>query len=150
MVIHDADPAKAAALGNALALLRFLGAAEDQAIAKILLHPWNPSGAPSRAAEEYEKRVLEFLHGETFYPDDVDLFDVLERRDLRTYRSLNPCCRTEIGFMESLLKWVDDCWPETQSQRVDLTEKLRNSLADEARYQRKLRKARAPVDAPPR
>ena len=33
VVIHEPNPAKAAALGNALTLLRFLGAREDQAIA---------------------------------------------------------------------------------------------------------------------
>ena len=135
VVIHEPDPAKAAALGNALVLLRFLAAHEDQAVAKFALYPWNPSrGSPRLAAEDYEKRVIEFLHGQVFYSDDVDLFDVLERNDLKAHRSLAPCCKTQIGFIESLLEWIDECWPETPSERAALHESLRRSLADEARY----------------
>src|SRR5690606_22810371 len=68
IVIHSDDPAKAAALANALTLLRFLAAGEDQAIAKIMIWPWSAfRGGPRLAALEYEKRVIEFLHGEIFY-----------------------------------------------------------------------------------
>jgi len=66
-VLHAENPARAAAMGNALTLLRFLAASEDQAVAKILIHPWNPfKGSPAEAAAEYEKRVIDFLHGEIF------------------------------------------------------------------------------------
>jgi len=142
VVIHEHDPIKAAAMGNALTLLRFLGASEDQAIAKILLHPWNPlKGNPRLAAEDYEKRAIAFLHGESFYPEGIDAFDVLARRDLRSNRALPPCCETQIGFMRSLLEWVDECWPETPDERAELTVKLRNSLDDEAKYRRRIRRA---------
>jgi hypothetical protein len=125
-------------MGNALTLLRFLSASEDQAIAKILLLPWNPlRGSPQLAAEDYERRVIDFLHGETFYPEDVSLFDVLERNDLKNYRDLMPCCLTQIGFIAPLLEWVDECWPKNDDERRDLFAKLRNSLADEARFLRK-------------
>lgn len=135
VVIHSDEPAKAAALGNALALLRFLSASEDQAIAKILLCPWSfLRGSPDLAAAEQERRLIEFLHGELFYPEDVTLFDVLERRDLRMHRELGHCCLTQIGFIAPLLEWIDDCWPKTDEEREDLLAKLRSSLADEARY----------------
>ncbi len=143
VVIHSDSPARAAALGNALALLRFLSASEDQAIARILLHPWNPlRGSPRLAAEDYERRVIDFLHGEIFYPDDVTLFDVLERNDLKAHRELGPCCLTQIGFIAPLLEWIDECWPKTESDRADLTAKIRNSLADEARYRPPSRESR--------
>ena len=149
VVIHEEDPAKAAALGNALALLRFLGAREDQAIARILIHPWAPLrwAHPRLAAQEHEKRVIEFLHGETFYPEDVDLFDVLERNDLKAHRDLNACCLTQIGFIAPLLEWADECWPRTAAERRDLEAKLRNSLLDEVRT---LRKKGAPAKGPKR
>jgi hypothetical protein len=135
VVIHAEDPAKAAAMGNALTLLRFLAAAEDQAVARILIHPWNfLRGSPATAAAEYERRVLEFLHGEVFYPADVTLFDVLDRADLKAHRDLGPCCLTQIGFIAPLLEWIDECRPETDAERVELFGKLRNSLADEAKY----------------
>jgi hypothetical protein len=138
VVVHSDDPAKAAAMGNALTLLRFLSASEDQAIAKIFLYPWNPfRGSPDLAAADYEKRVLDFLHGEIFYPEDVSIFDILERNDLRAHRELGPCCLTQIGFILPLLEWIDDCWPETPDERQELQEKLRNSLADEALFLRK-------------
>ncbi|MBI4605638.1 MAG: hypothetical protein HY721_27040 [Planctomycetes bacterium] len=137
VVIHADDAAKAAAMGNAVTLLRFLSASEDQAIAKILIHPWSPfRGSPKLAAAEYERRVLDFLHGEIFYPEDVSMFDVLERQDLRAHRELGACCETQIGFVRPLLEWVDECWPQTEAERADLLAKLRNSLADEARYLR--------------
>lgn len=135
VVIHTDHPAQAAALGNALTILRFLNASEDQAIAKILLHPWNYlRGSPRLAAEDYEKRVIDFLNGEVFYPDDVTLFDVLERNDLKPHRDLGPCCLTQIGFIAPLLEWIDECWPRTDEERKDLFVKLRNSLADEAKF----------------
>lgn len=136
VVIHEPDPIKAAALGNALTLLRFLAGSDDQAIAKMMLCPWDPRrGSPRIAAQEYEKRVFAFLNeSDLFYPDDIDLFDVLERRDLRAHRSLAPCCQVQIGFILPLLEWIDDCWPKTQDERADLTLKLRNSLGDEARF----------------
>lgn len=137
VVIHEAEPARAAALGNALTLLRFLGAREDQVVAKIQLHPWLPVGAADpRGTRNYEQRVTEFLHGEIYYRDEVSLFDVLERRDLRAHRRLPPCCQEQIGFVTPLLEWIDDCWPATEQGRRDLAEQLRNSLADEARYRR--------------
>ena len=142
VVIHDADPSRAAALGNALALLRFLGAGEDQAIAKILLWPWDPRrGGPRRASREYEKTVLAFLKGEIFYPDDVTLFDVLERRDLRSHRGLAPCCETQIGFIRPLLEWIDESWPATPEEGAELQKKLGRSLADEAVYVAKSQRA---------
>jgi hypothetical protein len=145
VVIHCDDPRKAAAMGNALALLRFLSASPDQAIAKILLQPWNPlRGGPQAAAEEYEKRVIDFLHGEIFYPEEVTIFDVLERADLKPHRDLGPCCLTQIGFIAPLLEWIDECWPQSDAERLGLEEKLRNSLADEARFLRKRRPARPP------
>lgn len=135
LVVHCDDPVKAAAMVNALVLLRFLGAAEDQAVAKIMIHPWNVlRGGPSRAALDYERRVLELLHGQIFYGEDVTLFDVLDRPDLRRFRSLPPCCAEQIGFVRSILEWIDDCWPRSDAERDELTRKLRNSLADEARY----------------
>ncbi len=147
VVIHAVDPAHAAAMGNALTLLRFLGASEDQAIAKMMIHPWNAlNGHPIMAATEYEKRVLEFLHGDVFYPEGISLFHVLARRDLRAHRKLAPCCSAQIGFITPLLEWIDECWPETDAERDDLEGKLRNSLGDEARYltaqARKARRAR--------
>jgi hypothetical protein len=138
VVVHSDDPAKAAAMGNALTLLRFLSASEDQAIAKILLYAWNPfRGSPDLAAADYEKRVIDFLHGEIFYPEDISIFDVLERNDLKAHRDLGPCCLTQIGFILPLLEWIDECWPETPTERKELQDKLRNSLADEARFLRK-------------
>ena len=138
VIIHAEDPTRAAALGNALALLRFLSASEDQAIAKILLYPWNPyRGSPALAAEDYEKRVIDFLHGEIFYPEEVGLFDVLERNDLKGHRELEACCLTQVGFVAPLLEWIDECWPQSDEERADLFKKLRNSLRDEARFLRK-------------
>ena len=135
MVLHAENPAQAAAMGNALTLLRFLAASEDQAVAKILIHPWSPfRGSPAEAAAEYEKRVIDFLHGEIFYPEDVSVFDVLERRDLKEHRELGNCCLTQIGFIAPLLEWIDECWPTTEAERADLFSKLRNSLADETKY----------------
>jgi hypothetical protein len=140
VVVHADDAAKAAAMGNALTLLRFLSASEDQAIAKMLIHPWNPlRGSPQLAAADYEKRVLDFLHGEIFYPEDVSMFDILERQDLKAHRELGPCCQLQIGFIGPLLEWIDECWPRTDAERADLTLKLRNSLADEARFLRQRR-----------
>ena len=144
IVIHEPDPLRAAALGNALTLLRFLGADEDQAIAKILLFRWDPNrGGPQQVAREYENRVFDFLNGEIFYPEDVKLFDVLERSDLREYRSFAPCCESQIGFVRPLLEWIDECWPETDDERAALESKLRNSLADEAQYCRSVRRQAA-------
>ncbi len=141
VVIHADNRSRAAAMGNALTLLRFLSASEDQAIAKILLHPWNPMrGSPRLAAEDYENRVLDFLHGKIFYDDDVTMFDVLERHDLRPHRELGACCLTQIGFIAPLLEWIDECWPSTDADRRDLFAKVRNSLADEARFLRKREK----------
>ena len=138
LVIHADDARLAGILGNAFVLLRFLAAAEDQAIAKILLHPWNPlRGSPRLAAEDYEKRVIDFLHGEIFYPEDVDLFDILERNDLKPHRDLPPCCLTQIGFIGPLLEWIDECWPKTPAERSELRSKIRNSLLDEARFARR-------------
>lgn len=138
VVIHAVDPVRAAAMGNALAILRFLGAAEDQAIAKILLHPWNPlRGSPALSAAEYEKRVMDFLHGDLFYPPDVTLFDILERRDLKSHRTLETCCLHQIGFITSILAWIDECWPESDEERRALQSQLRNSLADEVTYWKK-------------
>ena len=135
VVIHETDPHKAAAMGNALTLLRFLGAHEDQAIARIMLYPWDPRrGSPRLAAQDYEKRVIEFLTGELFYPEDVSVFDVLSRNDLKAYRSLASCCRTQIGFIESLLQWIDECWPKNEKEAKELQSSLRNSLADEVKY----------------
>lgn len=140
VVIHTENPSQAAALGNALTLLRFLSASGDQAIAKILVHPWNPfRGSPRLAAEEYERRVIDFLHGEIFYPEDISIFDILGRRDLKSHRELGACCLTQIGFIGPLLEWVDECWPSGPDEERDLVEKLRNSLADEARYLKKKR-----------
>ncbi len=145
VVIHEPNPATAAALGNALVLLRFLAARADQAIAKIALYPWNPRrGSPRLAGEDYEKRVIEFLHGQIYYPDGVDLFDVLQRNDLKAHRVLAPCCRTQIGFIGPLLEWIDECWPDTPAERADLRERLRNSLADEARYWTRRRRRERP------
>lgn len=133
VVIHEPNPAKAAALANALVLLRFLDADEDQAIAKILLQPWTPlRGGPRITAQEFEKRALEFLHGELFYPEEVTLFDILERRDLKSHRALAPCCDTQTGFIRSILEWADECWPETEKAGRELASQLRRSLVDEA------------------
>lgn len=138
LVIHAVDPARAAALGNAFTLLRFLSARPDQAVAKILLEPWDPLRIPpERAAKEYERRVIDFLHGEVLYPDEVTLYDVLARKDLRSHRSLAPCCQTQMGFITSILAWIDECWPKTDQERAELTEQIRRSLADEVRYWRK-------------
>jgi hypothetical protein len=136
VVIHEPDPAKAAAMGNALTLLRFLAAAEDQAIARMLLVRWDPrQGSPAGAAREYERSLFDFLNsGEIFYPEDVDIFDILGRQDLRSHRALHPCCEAQIGFIRPLLEWVDECWPQTEEARRDLEAGLRNSLADEAKY----------------
>ena len=136
IVIHEPDPVKAAALGNALTLLRFLAASADQAIAKMMIVPWDPRrGSPRLAAQEYEKRVFAFLNDtDLFYPDEVDLFDVLERQDLRSHRSLPTCCEVQIGFVRPLLEWIDECWPNTPKERRSLAKKLRNSLGDEARF----------------
>ena len=138
VVIHEPDAVKAAALGNALTLLRFLAASEDQAIARMMLVRWDPRrGSPQLAAAEYEKRLFSFLNeSDLFYPDDVDVFDVLERQDLRSQRTLHPCCQTQIGFIPPLLEWIDDCWPTSVKERRALESKLRNSLADEAKYVR--------------
>jgi len=137
VVIHADNPARAAAMANALTLLRFLSAGEDQAIARILIHPWNPlRGSPRLAAAEYERRVIEFLHGEIFYGEDVTVFDVLGRHDLKSHRELGACCKTQISFVEPLLEWVDECWPSSEAEARELTAKLRSSLADEARYLR--------------
>jgi hypothetical protein len=138
VVIHSDDPGKAAAMGNALTLLRFLGASEDQAIAKLLIHPWNPlRGSPQAAAADYERRIIDFLHGEIFYPEDVSVFDILSRSDLKAHRTLGPCCLSQIGFVLPLLEWIDECWPQTDAERADLISKLKRSLADEASYLRK-------------
>ena len=141
VVVHAEDPSKAAAMANALALLRFLSASEDQAIAKVMVHRWPVGRAdPTLAAREYEDRVLAFLSGEVFYPEDVTLFDVLERHDLKSHRELGPCCETQIGFVRPLLEWIDECWPGTDAERADLLAGLRSSLADEAQYLRRRRK----------
>ncbi len=136
VVIHAPDPASAAAMANALTLLRFLAASEDQAIARMMLVRWDPRrGTPQLAASEYEQRVFAFLNEtDLFYPDDVDLFDVLARQDLRSQRALRPCCDAQIGFILPLLEWIDECQPTTPVERRDLACKLRNSLADEANY----------------
>jgi hypothetical protein len=139
VIIHAVNPARAAAMANALTLLRFLAREEDQAVAKIMLNPWDPSQRPdnSTAALEYEKRCIEFLNGDIFYPENVSLFDVLGRIDLKSQRSIEPCCKTQIGFIESLLKWADECWPQSQAEAVELETKMRDSLADEAAYHRR-------------
>src|SRR4029453_3227937 len=129
VVIHADDPSKAAAMANALALLRFLSASEDQAIAKVMIHRWRVGHPdPSLAAREYEDRVLAFLSGEVFYPEDVTLFDVLERPDLKSPRELGPFCETQIRFVRPLLEWIDECWPRTDAERADLISKVRSSL----------------------
>jgi hypothetical protein len=141
IVLHTDEPLKAAAMANALVLMRFLGATEDQAIAKILIHRWSPfQGSPRLAAEEYERRVIDFLHGEIFYPEGVNLFDILERNDLKAYRDFPPCCLLEIGFIGPLLEWIDECWPKSEAEAADLLGKVRNSLRDEARFLKKKRK----------
>ena len=93
----------------------------------------------STAALEYEKRCVEFLNGDLFYPENVGLFDVLGRMDLKSQRHLEPCCKTQIGFIESLLKWADECWPQTPAEADELEAKMRGSLADEAAYHRRQR-----------
>jgi hypothetical protein len=125
-------------MANALTLLRFLARAEDQAVAKIMLTSWDPLCKGSQAAaEDYENRCLDFLKGEIYYPEEVGLFEVLDRMDLRSYRQLEPCCKTQIGFIESLLSWADECWPQTQREAQELENKMRESLADEASYLRR-------------
>jgi len=52
----------------------------------------------------------------------------------KEHRELGACCLTQIGFIAPLLDWVDECWPSTEAERADLFSKLRNSLADEAKY----------------
>ena len=142
VVIHATAPQYAAAMGNALTLLRFLGAAEDQAIAKMVICPWTARlGDSLLAARDYESRVLEFLHCDIFYPEDVTLFDVLSRQDLKAHRALAPCCETQIGFISPLLDWIDECWPQSPEQAQELEAKLRNSLGDEAFYLRKARRS---------
>lgn len=137
VVIHADHPAKAAAMANALALMRFLTAEEDQAIAKIMVFPWDVHGlGPGRAAAIYEEHVRSFLAGSVLYPEDVNLFDVLARNDLRGHREFAACCTIQIGFIRSLLDWIDEAWPETTAERADLETKLRNSLIDEARFLR--------------
>jgi hypothetical protein len=137
VVVHSPHPARAAAMANALAILRFLTAAEDQAIARIMIHRWDVrSLGPERAAAEYEERVLEFLEGPVFYPEDVSLFDVLDRNDLRGHREQGACCACQIGFVPPLLEWIDECRPESDEERRELFRRLRNSLADEARFLR--------------
>lgn len=145
VVIHDPNPVRSAALANALTLLRFLGADEDQAIAKILLVRWDPRcGNPLLAAREYEKRIFDFLNGEIFYPEDVNVFDILERSDLAEHRALSACCESQIGFIRPLLEWIDECRPESEAERDELEAKLRNSLADEAKYCRAQARAASP------
>lgn len=135
VVLHGDHPAKAAAMANALTLIRFLTADEDQAIAKIMVWPWDVNRlGPGRAAAAYESRVREFLAGSVLYPEDVTLFDVLGRADLRSFREFAACCFSQIGFVRSLLDWVDDGWPESRDEEIALEEKLRNSLIDEARF----------------
>jgi hypothetical protein len=142
VVVHAEDPTRAAALVNALVILRFLGAREDQAIAKVLLHPWSPfRGSPRLAALDYEKRVLDFLHGEIFYPEDVSLFDILDRNDLRSHREMEACCLSQIGFILPILDWIDECPPKSEAEKADLFGKLRKSIEDEARTYRR-RKSR--------
>jgi len=137
IVIHADHPAKAAAMANALAMIRFLTADEDQAIAKIAILPWEVRRlGPERAAAAYEERVREFLGGSIFYPDDVTLFDVLGRADLRSHRELAACCTTQIGFVRSLLDWIDEEWPATREAELALEARLRRSLVDEARFLR--------------
>ena len=149
VVIHEPHPVKAAALANALALMRFLDAGEDQAIAKLLILPWKPLRlGPRVTAQDFEKQVIDFLHGETFYPEDVTLFDILERRDLKSHRALGPCCETQIGFIRSILEWIDECWPQSEREGRELSQQLRNSLADEARVWRTERLLRAAQKLP--
>ena len=52
---------------------------------------------------------------------------------------------TQIGFIGPLLEWVDECWPASDAERLDLERKLRSSLTDEAVYLRR----KAPPAAPP-
>ena len=141
VVIHAIDPAHAAAMANGLTLLRFLTREEDQAVAKIMLSPWNPLQGPDNAtaAQRYEKRCIDFLNGDIFYPETVSLFDVLGRIDLKCHRTLAPCCKAQLGFIESLLKWADECWPQTPAEARGLEKKMRASLADEAAYHRRQR-----------
>ena len=140
LVIHEPHPVKAAAMANGLLLLRFLGARPDQAIAKIALYPWTSRrGSTQLAVADYEERVLQVLQGEIFYPEGVDLFDVLERADLKAYRELALCCQSQIGFVLPLLEWIDECWPQTAKERAGLQESLRKSLADEVQYAAKSR-----------
>lgn len=138
VVIHAVHPARAAAMANALTLLRFLARAEDQAVAKIMLTAWDPLQKGSQAAaEEYENRCLDFLKGDIYYPEEVGLFEVLDRRDLKSHRQLEPCCKTQIGFIESLLNWADECWPRSRQEALELEGKMRESLADETAYLRR-------------
>jgi len=135
VVVHAPDPAKAAALANGLALLRFLTADEDQAIAKIMIHRYDVRRlGPVRAAAEYERRVLEFLQGEVLYPEDVTLFDVLDRNDLRVHREQTACCASQVPFVRPLLEWIDEYRPQTDDEREELAGRLRRSIADEARF----------------
>ena len=110
---------------------------------KILLFRWELRGNPQRIAREYEQRIFDFLNGEVYYPDDVDVFDVLGRQDLKSHRALGPCCQSQIGFIRPLLEWIDDCWPQTDEDRRELREKLTNSLCDEVKYCRKEARARS-------
>lgn len=138
VVIHAVHPPRAAAMANALTLLRFLARAEDQAVAKIMLTSWDPLRTDNQAAAaEYENRCLEFLQGDRYYAEDIGLFEVLDRMDLKSHRQLEPCCKTQIGFIESLLKWADECWPQTRREALDLERKMRDSLADETAYLRR-------------
>lgn len=132
IVIHAVHPARAAAMANALTLLRFLARAEDQAVAKIMLTSWDPlrSGRQA-AAQEYENRCIEFLKGEIYYPEDISMFEILDRMDLKSHRQLGPCCKTQIGHIESLLNWADECRPRSRGEARALEEKMRASLAEE-------------------
>ena len=79
----------------------------------------------------------DFLKGEIYYPEEVGLFEVLDRMDLKSYRQLEPCCKTQIGFIESLLNWADECWPHSRREALELEEKMRESLADETAFLRR-------------
>ena len=136
VVLHDPDPARAAAMANALTLIRFLTAGDDQAVARIHVFAWDVRRlGPWRSAAAWEKSVRDFLNGSVLYPEDVDLFDVLARTDLRRHREFAACCTTQIGFVQSLLDWIDEeGWPETDDAKASLMGRLRNSIVDEARF----------------
>ncbi len=138
VLLHGEHPGKAAAMANALTLVRFLTAEEDQAVAKICVQPMEVSRlGPARAVAYWEEQARAFLGGSVFYPEDVSVFEVLGRSDLRGHRELPACCFTQIGFLRSLLDWIDEeGWPGNAESARSLEGRLRKSLVDEARFLR--------------